>query len=116
MSTTDYREDLVRRAFEARAEAKRLTALANELLDELGLDDYDTYGFGEYVVTVSPTRRFDPGLAAQVLSSEDLNSILKTTPDAALAKKNLPPRLYTMCQTESSTPTRRIARAEADSD
>lgn len=108
-------ENIIARVYRLRADAKALEAEANELLDEhFGDLDYDQYGFGQYVLTVAPTKRFDPVLARKSLDPADLARIEVTKPDATLAKKELTPEEYASCQRTYPNPTRKIEKVEAE--
>lgn len=64
---------------------------------------------GEKVVTLTPNRRFDPALAAQVVPSDLLPSISTTSIDSKLAKAVLPPALYEAAMREVGEPVVRLA-------
>jgi hypothetical protein len=68
-----------------RQEAKRLTEVADRLLEELDLSE-GSYISGDFIIKVRPTVRFDAATAERNLSPEDFKSILKEKPDSALAK------------------------------
>lgn len=56
------------------------------------------------VVTLSPNRRFQPALAAQVLPPSLLELCQASKVDSATAKKVLPPALYEQCMGEVGEP------------
>ncbi len=73
--------------------------------------DFGAYEGGGYAVTVVETKRFNPGVAANLISegkmgvttkgkiAELLASVSKTTVDSTLAKKYLTGEQYAACQT-----------------
>lgn len=63
---------------------------------------------GQKVVTLTPNRRFDPKLAAQVVPSDILALISSTSIDSKLAKDTLPPALYSACMREAGEPVVRL--------
>jgi hypothetical protein len=73
------------------------------LRGKLGVGQYTVNG--QPAVTISPTKRFDPDKAAEILPPAAIEGISKTVIDAALAKKTLPPALYALCQSETGKPT-----------
>ena len=96
-----------------RAETKRLKAEEDELWDSLAIDDLGDLPAGRFVVQVTPTRRFDPVMAEQALTSEQFVSILSTKPDGTKAKNLLSPADYTRCQREYGL-TKKIVDSEED--
>ena len=91
-----------------REEAKALEAKANELLDTLGDLPLRDYPAGDFILRVQPNRRFDPATAKKNLTQDQYASILKPTPNAALAKALLDED-YALCQRDYD-PKRVIVR------
>lgn len=77
---------------------KELEAQKKELIDQLGPLEYDTYAGKDYRLVVEVNRRFDAGTAKTSLTKKQYESILKLTPDNALAKATLTPEQYAKCQ------------------
>jgi hypothetical protein len=78
--------DKIKRAYWLRQQAASLTAEADEILDGLGELPTGKYPAGEFIFQVTPTVRFDASTAQRHLSPDEFESILKRTPNAALAK------------------------------
>jgi hypothetical protein len=81
--------------------------LTGQLRDNLQAGSYTING--EPAVSVTPTRRFNASLAAEVLPPALLALIQSTTVDAKLAREKLPPALYEACQVDTGKPTVRLA-------
>ena len=60
---------------------------------------------GVGVTVARPARRFDPKLAQQVLTSDQLAMISEFTPSATLAAERLPGALVDLCKVSSGRPT-----------
>ena len=97
MANEDF-NDKVRRVFWMHKEAKALEAKADELLDSLGALETHNYAAGDFILQVTPTKRFDPATAKRALTAEQFASILATKPDSATAKSVLPPNVYAQTQ------------------
>lgn len=98
---------IVRRAAMLRAQAKAAEEEANDLLDSLGTLNPDNYAAGDYILQVTPTKRFDARTAQENLTPEEFASTMATKPDSATAKKALSPERYAECQ-KTFGQTRRI--------
>lgn len=77
---------VVARAAALRAQAKACAAEADELLDSLGDLEIRQYPAGRYILKIEDNHRFDAATAKKNLTPEQYASILKPTPNAALAK------------------------------
>lgn len=105
--------DFVRTVARAKAlqeQAKANLAEAKDLLDSLGPLEVRQYVAGDYILKVEPNRRFDPATAKKNLTDKQYKSILKATPDSALAKALLDDA-YSLCQKDYE-PKRTIVRVE----
>lgn len=75
-------------------EIKALEKIKKDLRTEIGelgigsvpIDD-------DYRMSVTATRKFDPAIAKDLLSEDDYQRILKTTPDITLAKRVMAPEI-----------------------
>jgi hypothetical protein len=99
------------RVHRLRQQAKALEEEADRLLDSLNLG-LGQYISGEFIIKISPTVRFDAGTAERNLSPEEFRSILKETPNAALAKAVLGNERYRATQKTYDTFTRKVERVE----
>lgn len=80
---------------ERRKDIEAEQAIIKARIRALGVGHYDApCGVG---VTVSPNRRFDPGLAEQVIPDELLTLCRVTVVDSKAAKRALPPAVYEQC-------------------
>lgn len=86
---------LLEQKAEIEAEVKELKA---EFFSSLPVGE--SLEAGEFKVSAQRNARFDPTLAAQVLTPTQFASILKTVPDGKLAKENLSPKDYRKAQRE----------------
>lgn len=89
---------IVRRAAMLRAQAKAAEEEADALLDSLGTLNPDNYAAGNYILQITPTKRFDARTAKENLTPEEFASTLATKPDSATAKKVLSPERYALAQ------------------
>lgn len=76
----------IARIFALRAQIKSLEAEVSDLVGSLPAMPVDDYVVGDYLVKVGRTRRFDAATAKRNLTPEQFESILKPTPNSALAK------------------------------
>lgn len=89
---------VVARAAKIKAEIQGLTEEYNELLDSLGTLEARNYPAGDYILAVTPNRRFDAATAKRVLPASKFESILTLKPDTTLARKVLDESEYALCQ------------------
>lgn len=97
--TTQLREvtDRIGQLSEVREDLR--ARLLDELRDEAG--EVRTGGItahGRVVVNVSPTRRFDPEVAALILEPDVIEAASRRTLDGAVVKRMVAPALYEACQ------------------
>lgn len=64
---------------------------------------------GQPALSITPTRRFDPAHAEQVLPPQWLTAVQRPVVDGKLAKELLPPALFAACQIESGKPAVKLA-------
>lgn len=102
---------IVAEAARHKEQAKAHEETAKALLDSLGELAIDDYVAGNFILRVSPNRRFEAATAKRNLTPEEFEAILKLTPDSALAKAVLDPETYRLCQREYE-PKRTIVRVE----
>jgi hypothetical protein len=94
-----------------RQQAKSLIEESDRLLDELNLG-VGKYVSGDFIITVAPTVRFNAATAEKNLSPEEFKSILKPTPNSALAKALLGEARYKATQKTFDSFTRSVERVE----
>lgn len=82
-------EQAIGRMYQIKATIKQLEAEYNELKDDLDLPE-DSYAIGDYLVDVKATRRFNAGLAKEVLNAEEYATICVPTPQSSRAKALFP--------------------------
>lgn len=86
------------------ADAKaELDAEADEIKAQLRDLGPGSHAAGDYKVSITVQRRFDPALAKQVLSDETFESLC-TAFDTKRAKQILAPAIYDACMSESGDP------------
>ena len=78
---------------------KQASELSREFFSNRPLDNYATQNF---LISVQRNARFDPALAAEVLTDEEYEQVLVTKPDSTKAKDRLAPVRYRACQREST--------------
>lgn len=88
----------VARAYRIKAEIKALEEEYATLMDSLGELTPDKYVAGDFIVEVTPNRRFDEATAKRNLPPETFGRILKPKPDSGLAKALLDDEQYALCQ------------------
>lgn len=93
----------VREADLARIHAKKqqIKDLEREIADlyeSMGELDPDTYVAGDYILKVAVNRRFDPSQAKKALSPAEYKKILKSAPNAALARAVLDEDTFALTQ------------------
>jgi hypothetical protein len=88
----------IKRAYWLRQQSEAYKAEADAILDGLGEFDTGKYPAGEFIYQVTPTVRFDASTAQRALLPEEFASILKPTPNAALAKALLGEERYKATQ------------------
>lgn len=76
----------VNRAKWLKIQAASLIEEADEILDSLGDLPVGQYPAGKWILQLTPTVRFDAATASRNLTKKQFDSILKPTPNAALAK------------------------------
>lgn len=108
-SQTEF-ERKVARAAALKAQAKANIEEANQLLDSLDLHEIRAYPAGRYILELQRNATFSAPEAKKNLTPEEYASILKPTPNAALAKALLDDR-YVLCQKEGE-PKRIIKEVE----
>lgn len=101
-----------RKVYLLRQEAKSLEEAADRLLDDLWLEKGE-YISGDYIISVTPTVRFDPATAERNLKPDEFQKILKTVPDSRLAKAVLGEARYKTTQKTYGF-TRKVTRVEVD--
>lgn len=89
---------IVARAYQIKAQIKSLEEDYKNLLDSLGELTPDKYVAGDFIVEVTPNRRFDEATAKRNLPPETFGRILKPKPDSGLAKALLDDEQYALCQ------------------
>jgi hypothetical protein len=82
----DGRDKTIRRIGLLRASIKAQQEEVNDLLASLGALEVGRSVHGDWILDVSPTKRFDAATAKKNLTPEQYESILKPTPNSALAK------------------------------
>lgn len=87
------------------AEEKTLKAQIRDLVP-----GPDTYTAGNYTLTISHNRRFDPKKAEQILPTELLDLCRVSKIDPTAAKNVLPPALYSECMAQVGDDVIRFAR------
>lgn len=102
-------EAVVARAGRIKEQIKALEDEYTELLDSLGNLPIDSYVYGEWILKVQPNRRFDAVTAKKNLTPEQYESILKPTPNSALAKALLDEDTYALAQRDYD-PKRTLVR------
>lgn len=107
--------EVVKRAALLRAQAKALETEANDLLDSLGDLPIRDYPAGDYILKVQTNKRFDPATAKKNLTDAQYQSILKATPNAALAKAVLDDQ-YALTQKEYDPKRTIVAVTDLDSE
>lgn len=87
--------------------AERISAMTRELdeikgslREEIGVGS--AYTTGDITVTIESAKRWDAGLAKQVIPAHLLPSVTVPAIDRALAAKLLPEDLYAACQKDST--------------
>lgn len=85
---------------------REITELKTKLAGDLTEGGYTING--KPVLNISVGRRFDPGLAAEVLPAELVALCQATVIDAKRAKDVLPPAIYAQCQRPNDKPTIRV--------
>lgn len=91
-----------------REQKRQIDALEKELCGQLraalGRGKFTPPGGGP-ILSIGPTRKFDPTRAEQILPAPQLSLVQRLVVDAKLAKEKLPPELYAICQVESNNDT-----------
>lgn len=94
----DLDPKVIARAYQINREIKALQDEYKDLMSTLDDLTPDKYVAGDYVVVVTPNRRFDEATAKRNLPPHLFDLILKPKPDSGLAKANLEPDEYALCQ------------------
>ena len=104
MPNTDKRDKLVRALFEVRAEIKSLEERETELLAALDLEPKKTrFVSGPYLVSTTPTVRFNAELAQKVLTKKEFESIHRPVAQSTIAKALYPEKYADMQKTSGVT-------------
>lgn len=74
----------IERAYWLKQQAKAMVEEADELLAEH--TEYGKVVEGDYILSVTETKRFDAGLAKKHLSAAKFKKILKSAPDSKMAR------------------------------
>lgn len=107
-------ERTIGRIAELNAEIKAMQAEVEDLYSTLPQSSVPgKYNAGDYILTVTPTRRFDAKQAEKVLSVAKYKKILVPKVDSAQAKKVLTGDEYTACQAVTGN-RRTISKVEED--
>ena len=102
-------DKLVRDLFEVRAEIASAEEREKEILAELALDiKKDRFVAGPYLVSTTPTVRFNAELAKKVLSKKEFDSILRLAPKSTIAKALYPDKYARMQKTSGVTVTVKV--------
>ncbi len=56
---------------------------------------------GRPALSITPTRRFDPARAAEILPADQIAAVSRMQIDPKLAKSHLAPALYELCQVDA---------------
>lgn len=99
------RDELIRELFEIRAHKKSLETAEKDILSALALSGKDTFSSGPYLVSVTPTVRFNADLAKTVLNKTEYAKICKPVPQSAAAKAMFPEKYERMQKVSGSTVT-----------
>lgn len=78
-------------------------AIKAQLRAELKRGHYTINGVP--ALSLTPTRRFDPEKAAEILPPAVFEAVARKVVDPTLAKQKLPPELYELCQKETPNDT-----------
>ena len=98
--TENNRDFLVRGLFEVRAEIKSLEEQEADILTALAFEaKKDRFASGPYLVSVTPTVRFNAELAEKVLTKKEFKSIQRPVPQSSLAKALYPDKYAAMQKT-----------------
>lgn len=81
---------------EIKAHQVEITELVAEHFSSLNVGE--SLAAGRYIVQATPNVRFDPALAAKVLTPEEFSAILESVPSSKKAKEMLSPARYAETQ------------------
>lgn len=84
--TAEQFQRAVKRIADLKANIKSEEAEIERLYESMGELEVKSYPAGDYILKVEPSVRFDAATARQNLTPEQYASILKPTPNSALAK------------------------------
>ena len=108
-------ETTVARIARLKEQISLLETEVEDLYESLGDLEVRDYPAGEYILRVTPNRRFDAATAKKALTEDEYAGILKLTPNSALAKATLDDDLYRACQRDYGL-RRTIVRVEDEDD
>lgn len=93
-------DGLVRELFEVRAEIKSLEEREAEILKAIDMPvEKSRFTSGPYLVSVTPTVRFNAELAEKVLTKKEFESIQRPVPQSTIAKALYPHKYAAMQKT-----------------
>lgn len=96
-------EQIAQRIYLLEQQKKEIETEISDLKDNFRTLEVGTKeALGPFQVSVQRNARFDPTLAAKVLTPTQYASILSTVPDSKKAKEVLPPKDYHRAQKESA--------------
>lgn len=95
---SEVRETDLAKIYRKKQQIKDLEAEIADLYERMGDLDPDSYVAGDFILKVRENRRFNAAQAKRALSPAEYEKILKTVPDAKIARAVLDEDTFAMTQ------------------
>lgn len=103
------------RIYRKKKQIKQIEQEVEDLYESMGELDPDNYVAGDYIFKLSANRKFDPTTAKKVLTPAEYKKVLKSVPNAALARAVLDEDTFAMTQKVVGV-RREVVRVEDEDD